>query len=153
MAAVVGDAVAGAVAGEHHIASVHDSSCAVVGNFSISFQNVVNLGIFYMWMLLDPASGRQGDDIEHGGALQHFRRREDDALANPALDVALVLYDFGPNVLFVFDHCGIIWWLLSSIESTQNGDNPNSKKSSAKIGKYIIRGSRVSQGNNPRRSL
>ncbi len=108
LAAVVGDTVACAVAGEHHVARVHDGGAAVVGDLGLALQDVVNLRILDVRMLLDAASGRQGDDVEHRGALQHLRRREDDVLADTAFNVAAVFHGFNPDVLAVFDHCGDI---------------------------------------------
>ena len=97
-----------AVAGEHHVARVHNGGAAVVGDLGLALQDVVNLRIFNVRMLLDAASGREGDDVEHRGALQHLRRREDDVLADTAFNVAAVFHGFDSNVLFVFDHWGDI---------------------------------------------
>ena len=105
LAAVVGDAVAGAVAGEHHVAGVHDGGLVVVRDLGFALQDVVDLRILDMRMLLDPAPGRKSDDVEHRGALEHLRRREDDVLLNPAFDITLILNGFDSNVLFVFYHC------------------------------------------------
>ena len=104
-AAVIRDAVAVAVAGEHHVAGVHDGGATVVGNFSFALQNVVNLRILNVRMLLDPASGRQGDDVEHRSALKHLRWREDDLFIDSSLNVTLIFNRFDSNVLFVFYHC------------------------------------------------
>ena len=105
---MVGDAVSVAVAGEHHVARVHDGGAAVVGDLGLALQDVVNLRILDVRMLLDAAPGRQGDDVEHGGAFEHFRRREDDVLTDTAFNVAAVFHGFDSNVLFVFDHWGDI---------------------------------------------
>lgn len=105
---MVCDTMPVAVAGEHHVAGMHDGGATVVGDLGFAFQDVVNLSIFDMRMLLDAATGRQGDDVEHRGALQHLRRREDDVLADTAFDVAAVFHGFNPDVLAVFDHCGDI---------------------------------------------
>ena len=104
-AAVVGDAVAGAVAGEHHVAGVHDGGLVVIRDLGFALQDVVDLRILNVRMLLDPAPGRKSDDVEHRGALEHLRRREDDVLLNPAFDITLILNGFDSNVLFVFYHC------------------------------------------------
>jgi len=107
---MIRDAVAVAVAGEHHIARVHDGGAAVVGNLGLALQDVVNLRILDVRMLLDTASRRQSDDVEHRGTLQHLSRREDDVLADTAFDVAAVFHGFNPDVLAVFDHTCIFWW-------------------------------------------
>ena len=97
-----------AVAGEHHVARVHNGGAVVVGDLGLALQNVVNLRIFNVRMLLDAATGWEGDDVEHRGALQHLRRREDDVLTDTAFNVAAVFHGFDSNVLFVFDHWGDI---------------------------------------------
>ena len=97
-----------AVAGEHHVARVHNGGAVVVGDLSLALQNVVNLRIFNVRMLLDAATGWQSDDVEHRRALQHLCRREDDVLADTAFNVAAVFHGLSSNVLFVFDHWGDI---------------------------------------------
>ena len=109
LAAVVGDAVAGAVAGEHHVAGVHDGGLVVVRDLGFALQDVVDLRILDMRMLLDAAARREGDDVEHRRTLQHLRRREDDVLANAAFNVAAVLQGFSPNVLLVCDQCSLLF--------------------------------------------
>ena len=104
-AALVGDAVAGTVAGEHHVAGVHSGGATVVGDFGFTLQNVVDLRILDVRMLLDQASGRQCDDVEHRGALEHLRGREDDLFMDSSLNVTLIFHGFDSNVLFVFYHC------------------------------------------------
>ena len=107
-AAVVGDAVAGTVAGEHHVAGVHDGGATVVGDFGLTLQNVVDFGILDVRMLLNPAPGRKGDDVEHRRALKHLRGREDDLFMDSSLDVTLIFNSFDSNVLFVFYHYGVV---------------------------------------------
>ena len=97
-------AVAVAVGGEHHIASVEDMGRIVVGHRHLALEDIVYLCIVHMGVLLNHAAHRQVYAVEALEAAAHLCRGQHQVLDHFAVEVAHIGSRLALYIFFLLDH-------------------------------------------------